>query len=114
MIDLKDMNPKMIANNIEPYEPTHPGEVVKDEIEYRGIMQKELAAEMGVSPSILNKVLNGKRPVTAEYALLFEAILGIPAYILTGLQADYNLISAKRDKSFVARLRNVRKIAAVL
>lgn len=27
----------MEANKMEPFEPTHPGEVIKDEIEYRGI-----------------------------------------------------------------------------
>jgi len=25
----------MIANNLTPYEPTHPGEILKDEIKYR-------------------------------------------------------------------------------
>ncbi len=114
MIELKNIDPTMIANNIEPYEPTHPGEVIKDEIEYRGIMQKDLAAQMGVSTSILNEVLNGKRPVTAEYALLFEAALGTPAYILTGLQADYNLIMAKRNPTFSERLNQIRKVAAML
>lgn len=34
----------MIANNLEPFEPTHPGELLKDKIEYRGVSQKQLAA----------------------------------------------------------------------
>jgi plasmid maintenance system antidote protein VapI len=34
----------MIANNLTPYEPTHPGEVLKEEIEYRGISQRKLAS----------------------------------------------------------------------
>jgi plasmid maintenance system antidote protein VapI len=34
----------MEANKMEPFEPTHPGEVIKDEIEYRGISQRALAA----------------------------------------------------------------------
>jgi hypothetical protein len=25
----------MIANNLKPYQPTHPAEVLKDELEYR-------------------------------------------------------------------------------
>lgn len=48
MIEVKGIDPKMIANNIEPYEPTHPGELLKDEIECRGLSQKQLADEMGV------------------------------------------------------------------
>jgi len=57
----------MIANNLTPYEPTHPGEIIKDEIEYRGISQKQLAEEIGIPASVLNAVLNGKRAVTTEY-----------------------------------------------
>lgn len=63
----------MSANNLTSFEPTHPGEILKEEIEYRGVSQRKLAAQMGVSYSVLNEVLNAKRPVTAEYALLFEA-----------------------------------------
>ena len=33
MIEIKGIDPKMIANNLEPFEPTHPGELLKDEIE---------------------------------------------------------------------------------
>lgn len=37
MILLEGVQPNMIANNITPYYVTHPGEVFKDEVEYRGI-----------------------------------------------------------------------------
>ena len=29
--------------------PVHPGEILKEEVEYRGISQNELAAKMGMS-----------------------------------------------------------------
>ena len=31
-----------------PYTPTHPGEILKEEIEYRGISQKKLAEQIGI------------------------------------------------------------------
>lgn len=114
MITLKGVDPRMIANNITPYEPTHPGEILKEEIEYRGISQRRLAAQMGVAYSVLNEVLNSKRPVTAEYALLFEAALGIDAGIFIRMQADYNMQTARQNKTFSERLANVRKHAAML
>jgi len=114
MISLQGVDPRMIANNITPYEPTHPGDILKNEIEFRGIAQKALAEKMGVTYSVLNEILNCKRPVTAEYALLFEAVLGIDADPLVGLQADYNLQTVRNDKSFSRRLANLRKVAAVL
>ena len=39
----------MEANKLEPFIPTHPGEVIKEEIEYRGISQRALAMQIGVS-----------------------------------------------------------------
>jgi addiction module HigA family antidote len=114
MITLKGVAPQMIANNLEPSVPVHPGELLKEEIEYRGISQKTLAERMGMSYTVLNEVLNCKRAVTAEYALLFEAALGIEAGIWIKTQADYNMQTAKQNKSFAARLAEIRKKAAML
>lgn len=113
-ITLKGVDPNMIANNLTPSQPIHPGEMIKDEIEYRGISQKDLAAEIGIPASVLNAVLNGKRAVTTEYALLLEAALGIDADIWLRLQADYNKQVAKSDPSFMARINRIRNVAAFL
>lgn len=102
-----------IANNMTSSMLIHPGEMIKDEIIARGITQKELAKQMGVSYTVFNEILNGKRPVTTEYALLMEAALGINASIWIGLQADYNMQKAKQDKSLMKRLEKIRKIAAI-
>ena len=114
MITLKGVDPRMIANNLTPYRPVHPGELLKDEVEYRGISQRKLAAQMGVAYSVLNEVLNAKRPLTTEYALLFEAALGVDAEPLIGMQAEYNLQTIKKDKTFSERLSKIREYAAVL
>ena len=62
MITIQGVDPKMIANNIEPAFPTHPGEILKEEIEYRGISQRKLAERMGIGYSVLNEILNARRP----------------------------------------------------
>lgn len=110
MITLQGIDPKMIANNLTPSNPIHPGELIKDEIEYRGISQRKLALQMGVSPTLLNEILNGKRSVSTEYALL----LGIDAEVWIRQQARYDMQMAKSDISFLERLAHIRKIAAVL
>ncbi len=114
MITLKDIDPSMIANNLTPFEPTHPGQLIRDELEERKLSQSKLAHEIGVSPSMLNEVINGKRAVNTELALLLEAALGIPAHIWLDLQADYNMQRVKSDTSFMNRIANIRRIAAVL
>lgn len=104
----------MIANNINPAFPTHPGEIIKDEIEYRGISQRQLADEMGIAYSALNEILNARRPITEKTALLFEAALGVNAEPLLKMQMRYNIQTTRKDASFMDRLAKVRRIAAAL
>ena len=113
MITIQGVEPNMIANNIEPYYPTHPGEVLKDEIEYRGISQKILAAKIGVPYTMLNEVLNGKRQLNTEMALLIEAALDLPAEPLLKMQARYNMLVTKRNGKFMEKLNSLRKSAAI-
>ena len=114
MIKIEGTDPDMIANNLTPAYPTHPGEVLKDEIEYRKISQRKLAEQMGISYKALNDLLNGRRTLTTATAMMFEAALGIPAETLMQLQLKYNLQKASRDQSFMERLNRIRKYAAVL
>lgn len=112
MAKINNMKEK-VANNMVSSMLIHPGEMIKNEIVARGLTQKDLAKQMGVSYTVFNEILNGKRPVTTEYALLLEAALGTDANIWLGLQADYNMQKMKQDRSFMKRLELIRKIAAV-
>lgn len=112
MAKIQNIAEGRVANNMTSSELIHPGEMIKDEIVARGLTQKELAQQMGVSYTVFNEILNGKRPVTTEYALLLEAALGTNANIWLGLQADYNMQKIKQDKSFMKKLEKIRKIAA--
>jgi len=102
------------ANKYTPYFPIHPGEILKDEIEYRGISQRRLASQMGVSYTLLNEVLNGKRQVNTELAMLIEAALGLDADTFVRMQARYNMQVARKDKTFAERLAKIRQAAALL
>ena len=77
-------------------------------------MKRKFAAVIGVSYSVLNEVINGKRPVTAEYALKIEAATGIPAYIWVNMQSAYNMQTARKDSKLSVILDNIRKSVAVL
>ena len=96
------------------YTPTHPGEVLKDEIEHRKISQRRLAEQMGISYKVLNDLLNGRRPLTTTTAMMLEAALDIPADSLMRLQLKYNMQQANNDRSFMERLNQIRKYAALL
>lgn len=94
--------------------PVHPGEFLKEEIEYRGISQTKLAAQMELSYKILNDILNERRPLTTTTSMLFEAALGIDSGLLMRMQIKHNLQIARNDKTLIERLVKIRKAVAVL
>ncbi|MDR0333018.1 MAG: HigA family addiction module antidote protein [Dysgonamonadaceae bacterium] len=93
--------------------PTHPGELLKEEIDYRKLSQSSLAKKMGIPYTALNDILNQRRPLTANSALLFEAALGINADMLMRMQLKYNMQIVRQDKSFAGRLAEIRKMTAM-
>ncbi len=107
MITLQNIDPQMIANNLEPYEPTHPGEIIKDEIDYRGISQRKLSSELGISYSVFNEILNGKRPLNVRLALMIEAVLGIESDMLLRIQSEYDMLIAKQNKEFMLKISHL-------
>ena len=86
---------------------------MKEELECREIKQKDFAEKFGLSYTVLNEVLNGKRPVSIELALLMEAALGINADLLVRMQTDYNMQTARKNTTLMEKLNQIRKIAAV-
>lgn len=101
-------------HELHPSTPIHPGEILKDELEARGLSQRKFASLIGVSYSVLNEIINGKRPVTTEYALKIEAATDIPAYIWVNMQAEYNMQTARSDSRLSAILDNIRRAVAIL
>ena len=58
-----------LANDMTSSNLIHPGEMIKDEIIARGITQKEQARQMGVSYTVFNEILNGKRALSLQSML---------------------------------------------
>ena len=60
----------MTANDMIPYEFTHPGDIVKEELEYRGISQKQFVEIIGVSYTMLNDIC--KWQTSSKYRFCFN------------------------------------------
>ena len=76
-----------------------PGEYLAEEIQERGITQKELARRMGRPLNAINEIINGKKSVTAATALQLEDVMPeIPARFWLNLETDYQLTRALIDK----------------
>ncbi len=109
MIRIEGVDPRMIANNLTPFEPTHPGELLKEELIERGISQMEFAKLIDVPYTALNEILNGKRPMSVDFSMRVEAALGISSEWFINMQAEYNVQVARRDKKLTARLETIRR-----
>ena len=92
----------------------HPGEMLRDELQARGMSQRKFAGIIGMPYTAFNEIINGKRPITTDTALKIEAATGIAAAMWLGLQADYNMQTARNDNQLSALLENIRKAVAVL
>ena len=116
---VRDMSNRMI-NKIDMaslgygFYPTHPGEVLKDELEARGISQRKFADSIGMGYSVLNGILNGRRSLSTTTALMFEAALDVPAESLMKLQLKYNMQTARTDKTLANKLKEIARAAALL
>jgi antitoxin HigA-1 len=78
--------------------PTAPGDVLRNEfLDAHGITQDRLAEAMGVSRFRINEVINGKRGVTAETALLLAAALDTTPEFWLNLQRAVDLHEGRRQ-----------------
>ena len=93
---------------------THPGDVLKEELEARGISQKEFSEVLSILYTQLNEILNAKRPVTTDFALMIEAALGINPELLINMQSRYNMSVARQKKPLIARLVEIKRACAAI
>ncbi len=93
---------------------THPGDVLKEELETRGISQKKFSELLSIPYTQLNEILNGKRAVTTDFALMVEAALGINPELLINMQSRYNMSVARQKKTLVARLLDIKRACAAV
>lgn len=95
-------------NNLSP---VHPGEFLKENLDELHISQAEIARAIGLSAMRISHVIKGKRPVTAEMALLFGKVFGQTPQYWINLQAIYDLKIA--EKVISSRISEIHQIAPV-
>lgn len=78
---------------------THPGEILKDEIEARGLVKNFVAQELGILLGHLSELFKGKRHISALLALKLQDLLDISAETWLNLQIRYDLSIAIAEKN---------------
>lgn len=93
--------------------PTHPGEMLRHEfLEPLGISQRELADRMGVHYPRVNELVNGKRGVTAETAVMLARVLGTSPQLWLNLQQTCDLYETLNDPESAEKLEQVKPLEA--
>src|SRR3972149_4538786 len=72
-----------------------PGELLAEELEARGMTQKELANRTGRPEQKISEIINGKKSITHDTALELEKVLGISADFWVNLEGSYQLTRAR-------------------
>jgi len=89
------------------HNPPHPGEFIREiYLEPFELSVRALAESLGVSPSTLNRVINGQSGVSPEMALRLSKALGRTAESWLALQHNYDLWNARKGTD----LSQVRKV----
>ena len=71
------------------YIATPPGSTIKEQLNDRGMSQKEFATRMGLSEKHIGKLINGDMQLVPETAVKLEMVLGVPAKFWNNLETIY-------------------------
>lgn len=96
-----------MATEFKPNYAVHPGVLLKEELDALHLTQKVAAEKAGVSKTVINEVIKGKRGISAELAVKLESAVESPARFWLNAQSIYDEIMAR------VKLRQIELVAAV-
>lgn len=91
---------------------TPPGATIKEQLEMRGMSQKDFAYRMGMSEKHISHLINGDVLLTQETAFRLEMVLGLPARFWNNLEAIYRekLKKVEEENAFETDMDIAKKI----
>ncbi len=90
------------------FEQVHPGAVLKEELEARGLSANAFALKLRVPPQRIQDIVAGRRGISPDTALRLEASLGTPARLWLDMQSGYDLYRTEASHGETVR----REVAA--
>lgn len=91
---------------------TPPGATIKEQLNDRGMSQKEFAARMDMSEKHISRLINGEVQLTPETAVRLEMVLGVPARFWNNLEAIYRekIVKVKAENALEADIEIAKKL----
>ncbi len=93
------------------YIATPPGATIKEQLEDRGMTQKEFAVRMDMSEKHISRLIHGDVQLTPDVAVRLETVLGVPASFWSNLEAIYRekMLKAESENKMDADIEIAKK-----
>ncbi|MCR5454119.1 MAG: HigA family addiction module antidote protein [Bacteroidales bacterium] len=90
----------METNNIKSefatYTNPHPGILLSEELEARGISYEDFSKRSGIAVEVIKNIADGKQDITTDIAAVLESVLNIDAKTWLNLQRYYDTWPERR------------------
>jgi addiction module HigA family antidote len=80
------------------YQETHPGAVLKEELEARDLSAAALALRLRVAPQRIQEIVSGKRSISPETALRLGRYFGNEPEFWLSMQTTYDLAILRKER----------------
>lgn len=99
------------TNRMRP--PSHPGRLLKMELQTRRLSANRLAIALGVPSGQITHILNGRRSIIAEMAVRLGYYFGNSPRLWLDLQSQYDIAVIEREwgKEIAAQVRRASRAA---
>jgi addiction module HigA family antidote len=77
---------------------SHPGRLLRRELEARGLSANRLALELGVPSGRITDILNARRSISADTAVRLGRFFGNRPQFWIDLQTQYDVAVVERDR----------------
>jgi addiction module HigA family antidote len=77
---------------------SHPGRILKRELDARAMSANRLALDLGVPSGRITDILNGRRSITADTAVRLGRHFGNNAQFWLDLQGQYDIAVVERNR----------------
>lgn len=84
--------------------PSHPGALIKDSIDYLGLSVAEAARGLGITRQQLYRIIRGESGISPDVALRLEQAIGSTADHWLRMQASYDLARARLNPPLIKKL----------
>jgi addiction module HigA family antidote len=99
-----------MVKTVQAYKGNHPGAVLEQLLQERGIRKRHLAHELDEHPQTISSITKGVRSMNTALSIKIESFLGLEEGFFMILQVYYDIRKAKEKQSEKALPSSLRRV----